>query len=74
MAWARLRGMPETRADFRSGQICAVLGNINRDRDDPAFTAAQFVAKEPWEREEEAPELTPEQRARELMRMLGKKD
>lgn len=67
--------MPETRADFRSGQICAVLGNIHRERDAAAFSASDFVAAEPWERDEkEAAEPTPEQLTRDLMQMLGKKD
>lgn len=67
--------MPEARADLRSGQICAVLGNIHRERNSTAFTASDFVAKEPWDREEQEPvELTPEQRSRELMRMLGRKE
>lgn len=75
VAWAQVRGMPEARADVRSGQICAVLGNIHRDRDATAFRPADFIAQEPCEREEDEPaELTPEQRSRELMHMLGKKD
>ena len=74
MAWARLRGMPEARADFRSGQICAVLANVHRGRDDTSYSPADFVAKEPWDRDEEPPEMTPEQLTREIMFMLGKKD
>ena len=78
MAWANIRGMPEARADFRSGQICAVLANIHRTRDAAVFTPDQFFPKRVIDAEEEAREepetIDVEAASRQLAAMLGKKE
>lgn len=72
--------MPEARADFRSGQICALLANIHRTDRDRVFSADEFMPgldspAEPIEEEEAEPEpIDIEAHSKALMKMLGRKE
>jgi len=43
MAFARLEGLPDVRADFGYGQICATLANVHRREGQEGFSAADFM-------------------------------
>lgn len=43
MAYASLESLPEARADFRAGQICAVMGNLHRKEGSEPLTPADFI-------------------------------
>ena len=43
MAFAGLEGMPDERADFGFGQICATLANIHRREGQDAYRAEDFM-------------------------------
>jgi hypothetical protein len=80
IAWARVRGMPQARDDFRAGQICAVLANIHRDdkaRPEP-FGPADFmpglVERQEGDEQPETEEIDLEEVTRQLERMLGKRE
>ena len=54
MAYAALEGMPESRADFRSGQICATLANVHRQDGVDPFSPADFVPRDIGDDDEES--------------------
>ncbi len=54
-AYAALEGMPESRADFRSGQICATLANVHRQDGVDPFSPADFVPRDIGD-DDEAPD------------------
>ena len=78
MAFAGLEGMPDTRADFGFGQICATLANIHRREGQDAYRADDFMpalrgAAEPRAPAEDTlPE--PEAHSRLISALLGKKE
>jgi hypothetical protein len=43
MAFAGLEGMPDVRADFGFGQICATLANAHRREGQDAYRADDFM-------------------------------
>ena len=78
MAFAGLEGMPDVRADFGFGQICATLANINRREGQDAYRADDFMpalrgAAEPPVPEQETPP-EPEAHSRLISALLGKKE
>lgn len=46
MAYAALEGLPESRADYRSGQVCATLANVHRQAGVDPFSPADFVPRD----------------------------
>lgn len=62
--------MPEARADYRSGQICAVLANIHRVEGAAPLRPGDFVAPEPELTEEEREELDVEATSRAIRMLL----
>jgi len=78
MAFAGLEGMPDTRADFGFGQICATLANIHRREGQDAYRADDFMpalrgAAEPRAPEHDVPP-EPEAHSRLISALLGKKE
>ena len=78
MAFAGLEGMPDVRADFGFGQICATLANINRREGQDAYRADDFMpalrsAAEPRVPAQETPP-EPEAHSRLISALLGKKE
>ena len=77
MAYVALRGMPQGRSEFMTGQVCAMLANTHRAKDAKEFEAADFII---LDRRPEAEELEtvavidPEEQAKALERMLGRKE
>jgi hypothetical protein len=69
LAYARLKGLPESRADFRSGQVCSVLANIHRDESAEPFTPSAFIP-DPLREIEPPPDLT-EANDRALKALFG---
>jgi len=72
--------LPQDRADYAAGQICAVLANVHRAADAKVFQAWDFVLRT-IEEEAEPDEVMPaeepidyQQISRDLERMLGKKE
>ena len=64
MAFQRLEPFGDMQADFRAGQVCATLANLQRKKDAKPFAAADFMpALRPPEDDEPEVELTDEQRA-----------
>ena len=43
MAFVSLEGLPDVRADFGFGQVCATLANIHRRDGQDAFGAGDFM-------------------------------
>ena len=43
MAFASLEGLPDMRADFGFGQVCATLANVHRREGQDAFQADDFM-------------------------------
>jgi hypothetical protein len=77
IAWAHIRGMPEARADYRTGQICAMLANIYRDSEkSKVFSPSDFMppVPEPIEEEGDEAEFDPIATSRAIMALLGKKE
>lgn len=73
--------MPHVRADFLSGQICAVLANIHRTKEAKVFGPADFLPQfaedvEEIDTAEEEPPLMIdiEATSKALELMLGKKE
>ena len=78
MAFAGLEGMPDVRADFGFGQICATLANINRREGQEAYRADDFMpalrgAIEPRAPAHDVPP-EPEAHSRLISALLGKKE
>ena len=78
MAFAGLEGMPDVRADFGFGQICATLANINRREGQEAYRADDFMpalrgAIEPRAPAQDVPP-EPEAHRRLISALLGKKE
>ena len=78
MAFAGLDGMPDVRADFGFGQICATLANVHRREGQDAYRADDFMpalrgAVEPREPAQETPP-EPEAHSRLISALLGKKE
>ena len=74
MAFSTLEGLPESRADFRAGQICATLANLQRKEDSPSLKPSDFMpdlsaADDGHEDEEEEAQLLddPEAHSRLIM-------
>ena len=64
MAFSRLEPFGGLHEDFRAGQVCATLANVNRKADSEPFGAADFMpALRPPGADEPETELTDEQRA-----------
>ena len=78
MAFAGLEGMPDVRADFGFGQICATLANVHRREGQDAYRADDFMpalrgAIDPKaSAHDEPPE--PEAHSRLISALLGKKE
>ena len=78
MAFAGLEGMPDVRADFGFGQICATLANVHRREGQDAYRADNFMpalrgAAEPKAPAQDAPP-EPEAHSRLISALLGKKE
>ena len=78
MAFAGLEGMPDVRADFGFGQICATLANIHRREGQDAYRADDFMpalrgAIEPKVPAQDTPP-EPEAHSRLISALLGKKE
>lgn len=43
MAFASLEGLPDMRADFGFGQVCATLANVHRREGQDAYQADDFM-------------------------------
>ena len=43
MAFASLEGLPDMRADFGFGQVCATLANVHRREGQEAYQADDFM-------------------------------
>ncbi len=43
MAFAGLEGLPDMRADFGFGQVCATLANVHRREGQDAYQADDFM-------------------------------
>ena len=43
MAFAGLEGLPDRRADFGFGQVCATLANVHRREGQDAYQADDFM-------------------------------
>ena len=43
MAFASLEGLPDMRADFGFGQVCATLANVHRHEGQDAYQADDFM-------------------------------
>ena len=77
MAFAGLEGMPDLRADFGFGQICATLANVHRREGQDAYRADDFMpalrsAAEPRAPAQDTPP-EPEAHSRLISALLGKK-
>ena len=78
MAFAGLDGMPDVRADFGFGQICATLANVHRREGQDAYRADDFMpalrgAIEPKAPAHDVPP-EPEAHSRLISALLGKKE
>ena len=78
MAFAGLEGMPDVRADFGFGQICATLANVHRREGQDAYRADDFMpalrgAIEPRVPVQDTPP-EPEAHSRLISALLGKKE
>ena len=78
MAFAGLEGMPDVRADFGFGQICATLANVHRREGQDAYRADDFMpalrgAAEPRVPAQDTPP-EPEAHSRLISALLGKKE
>ena len=78
MVFAGLDGMPDVRADFGFGQICATLANVHRRESQDAYRADDFMpalrgAIEPSAPAQETPP-EPEAHSRLISALLGKKE
>jgi hypothetical protein len=78
MAFAGLEGMPDVRADFGFGQICATLANVHRREGQDAYRADDFMpalrgAIEPKAPAHDVPP-EPEAHSRLISALLGKKE
>ena len=38
-----IEGLPDIRADFRAGQVCATVANVHRREDQDAYQAHDFM-------------------------------
>jgi len=78
MAFAGLEGMPDVRADFGFGQICATLANVHRREGQDAYRADDFMpalrgaADTKGSAQNAPPE--PEAHSRLISALLGKKE
>ena len=78
IAFAGLEGMPDARADFGFGQICATLANVHRREGQEAYRADDFMpalrgAIEPSAPAQDTPP-EPEAHSRLISALLGKKE
>jgi len=78
MAFAGLEGMPDVRADFGFGQICATLANVHRREGQDAYRADDFMpalrgAIDPRASAQDTPP-EPEAHSRLISALLGKKE
>jgi hypothetical protein len=73
-----LEGLPDARADFRSGQVCATLANIHRRESDDAFLPDDFMPLlrplTPQNHRPESPAPDPQAQSRLIAALLGKKE
>ena len=78
IAFAGLEGMPDARADFGFGQICATLANVHRCEGQEAYRADDFMpalrgaADTKGSAQNAPPE--PEAHSRLISALLGKKE
>ena len=78
MAFAGLEGMPDLRADFGFGQICATLANVHRREGQDAYRADDFMPALRSAAESRVPTNDtppePEAHSRLISALLGKKE
>ena len=78
MAFAGLEGLPDMRADFGFGQVCATLANVHRREGQDAYQADDFMpglrtAEPATTKDADAP-LDAEAHSRLISALLGKKE
>lgn len=82
MAFAGLEGLPDMRADFGFGQICATLANVHRREGQDAYQADDFmpglrIAEPAVTKDADAPPdevFDVEAHSRLISALLGKKE
>ena len=79
MAFAGLEGMPDMRADFGFGQICATLANVHRREGQDPYRADDFMpglreGLPSSARETDTPIADAEAHSRLISALLGKKE
>ena len=78
IAFAGLEGMPDARADFGFGQICATLANVHRREGQDPYRADDFMPglrdAAPDKPPTDAGLPDPEAHSRLISALLGKKE
>jgi hypothetical protein len=78
MAFAGLEGLPDMRADFGFGQVCATLANVHRREGQDAYQADHFMpglrTSEPAATNDADAPADAEVHSRLISALLGKKE
>lgn len=82
LAYALVNGLPESRAELRSGQLLSLVANLMRSKGARAFTPVDFAIQSPLIAEVEAEDAEPEApqpfdpiaRSDALAKLFGLKD
>ena len=78
MAFVSLEGLPDMRADFGFGQVCATLANVHRREGQDPFRADDFIpglrAAAPMQAKDADAPPDVEAHSRLISALLGKKE